>query len=113
MSRILRLFRIGRAQPETIKMPDGPDEHVRLTNPWHAVSVVPCKHACDPAKSLSNKRFLSSDGPPRLPLEGCTAHRCTCRYRHHADRRAPAQLTNARGGTGAAHPHRRTEDVTP
>jgi hypothetical protein len=36
---------------------------------------------------MSRVRFLSSEAPA-LPLAGCDARACTCRYRHHEDRRS-------------------------
>jgi hypothetical protein len=69
-----------------------PDAKVRtarhhfISNPWHAVSVVPSEGACAKARGLSRRRFLSNDAPP-LPLESCDARICRCHYRHHEDRR--------------------------
>jgi hypothetical protein len=57
-----------------------------VTNPWHAVSIVPNPQACGKARALARVRFLSKDAP-LLPLEGCNARTCACRYRHHEDRR--------------------------
>ena len=37
---------------------------------------------------LETRRFLVSE-VPRLPLGGCTAEACRCRYVHYADRRGP------------------------
>jgi hypothetical protein len=82
---IKSLFRPRNAAPP-------PDVKVRtarhhfISNPWHAVSVVPSEGACSKARSLSRVRFLSSDAPP-LPLESCDARTCRCHYRHHEDRR--------------------------
>ncbi len=57
-----------------------------VTNPWHSVSIVPNPRACGKARGLVRVRFLSKDAP-LLPLEGCDARTCACRYRHHEDRR--------------------------
>jgi hypothetical protein len=43
---------------------------IRITNPWHAVSVVCGRHGCPPAQRLAQERFLSGQAP-KLPL----AHR--------------------------------------
>jgi hypothetical protein len=40
-----------------------------------------------PPLFLETARFLSGEAPP-LPLPGCTAPRCLCRYAHYEDRRA-------------------------
>lgn len=61
-------------------------EH-RVVNPYHAVSVAPGSDCCAVARDLLGRRFLSKEAPS-LPLSGCTAERCTCRYQHHADRRS-------------------------
>lgn len=59
----------------------------RISNPWHAVSVVTGEWPCDAALDLRGKRVLSADAP-RLPLADCGRPAdCACHYRHHADRR--------------------------
>jgi hypothetical protein len=60
--------------------------HHWVTNPWHAVSIVPTAQSCAKARGLLRVRFLSKDAP-HLPLEGCDARVCDCHYRHHDDRR--------------------------
>jgi len=55
-------------------------------NPFHAVSVVPGKNACAAAHRFTGRRFLSRQAP-KLPLPTCDAAICTCRYKHHKDRR--------------------------
>jgi hypothetical protein len=64
-----------------------PVENHRVSNPYHAVSIVTCLHPCDTAKKAIGQRFLSKQAP-RLPLPGCDAERCECKFRHHGDRRA-------------------------
>lgn len=64
-------------------------EHVSshtVSNPYHAVSIMPGQRACKAVQKSMESRFLSSEAPG-LPLKGCDAARCTCRYQHHADRR--------------------------
>lgn len=53
---------------------------------WHAVGIVTRPSACAAAQSCKGKRFLSSRAP-RLPLTGCDAAECGCKYRHYEDRR--------------------------
>ena len=53
---------------------------------WHAVSIVVRSTACAAAQVCKGKRFLSAQAP-RLPLPGCDAAQCGCKYRHHEDRR--------------------------
>ena len=55
-------------------------------HPYHCVSIHSPKDACEPAKQLIGKRFLSREAPP-LPLANCAATSCPCRYVHHEDRR--------------------------
>lgn len=55
-------------------------------NPYHCVSIRYRENACQAAKKLTGKRFLSKDAPA-LPLFGCDAATCFCRYAHYSDRR--------------------------
>ncbi len=61
---------------------------IRISNPWHAVSVQCGSQGCLAAKQTTGVRYLSAQAP-RLPLADC-AHpaACRCVYRHHDDRRA-------------------------
>jgi hypothetical protein len=68
----------------------------RVANPYHAVSIQPGPAACGPARRLRDRRFLSAEAPA-LPLEGCDEGRCTCRYRHHDDRRQDPRRASDRG----------------
>ena len=64
-----------------------PERTQRISNPWHAVTVVTGPWACGAAQELRGQRLLSADAP-RLPLRDCSQPAaCTCHYRHHADRR--------------------------
>ena len=54
---------------------------------FHAVSIKPGPDACAAAYRFTGQRFLSAHAP-RLPLPTCDAAQCTCRFRHHKDRRA-------------------------
>ena len=64
-------------------------EQRRVTNPYHAVTVVPGLECCQAARVLQGHRFLSTEAPA-LPLKGCDRSSCGCRYNHHNDRRARA-----------------------
>ena len=57
------------------------------TSKFHAVSVQSASSACEAAKSIEGKRFLSS-AAPRIPLPECDVRECKCRFIHHADRRS-------------------------
>jgi hypothetical protein len=54
---------------------------------FHAVSIKPGDNACAAAHRFTGQRFLAAHAP-RLPLPTCDASRCSCRYKHHKDRRA-------------------------
>jgi hypothetical protein len=56
-------------------------------DPFHAVSIIPGEHACAVAYRSTGQRFLSPQAP-KLPLPTCDAFHCTCRFKHHKDRRA-------------------------
>ena len=56
-------------------------------NRWPSVEIIAPASACSAASACRQKRFLSSEAP-RLPLSGCDAAVCKCKYRHFEDRRA-------------------------
>jgi hypothetical protein len=62
----------------------------QLSQPkFHAVEIVSPGACCQAARQAREVRFLSSEGPPALPLAACDIpSACRCRYRHHEDRRA-------------------------
>ena len=53
---------------------------------FHAVSLQFSGNACDAAKNMHGRRFLSG-AAPRIPLLNCDASECQCRFVHHKDRR--------------------------
>ena len=83
-----KLFKSLFASPAHAPAPPRPRtaRHHVVSNPWHAVSVVPSPSSCAKARGLIRQRFLSKEAP-HLPLEGCDARVCDCHYRHHQDRR--------------------------
>lgn len=62
-------------------------QHIEIRNPWKAVEVISELRGCAASKQLKGKRFLC-DEAPTLPLPGCTAANCNCRYKHFSDRRS-------------------------
>ena len=56
------------------------------STPYHAVSIKFAPNACEAAKAMAGKRFLSA-AAPKLPLPECNVLDCKCRFIHHADRR--------------------------
>jgi len=69
---------------EAPKVPKAPK--AQPTGAYHAVSINHRKDACAAAIQLNGKRFLSREAPS-LPLSGCHAAACRCKYDHHEDRR--------------------------
>ena len=70
---------------------------IEPTPRYHAVEIVSGPEACEPSKKLRETRFLSSESPPVLPVSGCDRpERCTCRYRHHSDRRHDQRRSGGR-----------------
>jgi hypothetical protein len=75
------------------------EEAKSIRSPYKSVSIVCTSDACEAAKALAEKRLISSVAP-LVPLSGCTASTCACKYAHYddrrrdrGDRRAPAAST--------------------
>jgi len=80
-----------------------PQRSQRISNPWHAVSVVDPEGLCKAARGLRERRYLSPDAPP-LPLAGCDRPEgCRCRYAHHSDRRTGKRRARDNGFPARAH----------
>lgn len=75
---------------------------------WHAVTIIGPGTMCEAAQACKGKRFLSPEAP-RLPLKGCDAGECHCRYRHFADRRAGPRRAEERGAVPARAPSNRRD----
>ena len=60
---------------------------------FHSVSISLSKNACAAAEDLSGQRFLATTAP-MLPLPGCDADECACRFEHHEDRRSGKDRRN-------------------
>lgn len=56
-------------------------------NKYHAVAIARNSVACAAAAQLVGRRYLSKEAP-LLPVTGCMAKPCRCRYVHYADRRS-------------------------
>lgn len=54
---------------------------------YRAASILANRCACDAVKIVEGKRYLAVQAP-KLPLQDCSADRCTCRYVRHEDRRS-------------------------
>ncbi|MGH8136044.1 MAG: hypothetical protein ACRER4_06825 [Steroidobacteraceae bacterium] len=62
-------------------------EHRRVVNPYHSVSISTDPKCCQEVHAIEERRFLAVEAP-QLPLPGCGAAQCNCRYVHHDDRRS-------------------------
>lgn len=104
----LLLRRRGQNAREDVPGPPAGQEKTA----YHAVSIRFSENACDAAREMSGRRFLSS-AAPRLPLPNCDATECRCRFVHHddrrsgKDRRSPFAAGRLGGGTGSFQQERR------
>lgn len=79
----------GAAKPRRALSPKTPQAPA---NPYRASSIIFDENACEAVKAIGDKRFLDADRDiPVLPVTGCTAAKCTCRYAHHDDRRESSE----------------------
>jgi len=61
--------------------------NLKSTANYQSVTIEPQgMDACEAAQNAEGQVFLAS-AAPTLPLEGCTADKCDCRYVYHQDRR--------------------------
>jgi len=60
---------------------------------YRGVTIESSKNACSAAADLSGRRFLATAAPP-LPLPGCDAAECNCRFVQHQDRRQGSDRRN-------------------
>lgn len=59
----------------------------RVVNPYHAVLITHDAASCKQVRQYEGQRILAS-AAPRLPVPGCDAPACRCRYIHCEDRRS-------------------------
>ncbi len=106
---VMRILR-GNPKPAETSSPKLADK----SSPYHAVSLKYSSNACDAAKAMTGRRFLSS-AAPRLPLPECDALECRCQFAHHSDRRSgrdrrsPFSPASGGSGTGTFKVERRQE----
>lgn len=77
---------------------------------YRAVELRTHGPACRAARALAGKRVLIAEAPP-LPLPNCAQSRCSCYYKHHADRRRDEPRRRADvgvSGTFYSGPERRS-----
>ena len=100
IAALIAVFVMLRSSPQTTSSTQGRGKKTKsIRSPYKSVSIVCASGACEAAKALGEKRLLSSTAP-LVPLSGCTASTCACKYAHYddrrsdsGDRRAPAALT--------------------
>lgn len=79
---------------------------------FHAVAIKYSENACDAAKAMTGRRFLST-AAPRLPLPECDFLDCRCKFAHYddrrngGDRRSPFSPGGPTGATGTFQQERR------
>lgn len=88
------LLIVRRQKPSGNRRPPVPrTKPGKQDSAFHAVSIVYASNACDTAKSMEGRRFLSS-AAPKLPLPDCDVLECKCRFAHHKDRRKNTDRRN-------------------
>ena len=99
----------------TNRVPAPGDDNPALDDPYRAVSIAFGAEACEAVQSIGSKRFLVGE-TPRVPLPACTASTCSCKYKHHddrrdsdAERRHPAAMTTQMYGTDGKAERREKE----
>ena len=84
----------------------------KIQGEYHALAIKYSENACDAAKAMTGRRFLSN-AASRLPLPECDFLECRCQFAHHDDRRAgrdrrsPFDPAGATDGTGSYEKERR------
>jgi hypothetical protein len=53
---------------------------------FRSVGIDAAVNCCQQAKNAAGQRYLIKQAP-RLPISGCSAGECNCKYIHFADRR--------------------------
>jgi hypothetical protein len=106
------VIRIRRNDSEQRASKPSPAKVSEATSAFHAVSLKYSSNACDAAKAMTGRRFLSG-AAPQIPLPGCDASECRCGFAHHSDRRSgndrrsPFNPATYGGGTGTFKVERR------
>ena len=105
VSKLLgKLFR-SKGSKKSLSRSGGADAS---TTRWRSVKIAPGLICCDQAAKTADQVFLSSESPT-LPLEGCTAKQCSCRYIHLDDRRSGGDRRIELGDLGAFLPVNQVE----
>jgi hypothetical protein len=65
---------------------------------WRSVAIIGAATGCAAVQTCKGKRYLCREAP-LLPLEGCDAAVCDCKYRHFEDRRGAPRRAEEKGMT--------------
>lgn len=76
----------GSQSKKTPQRPVATATAISSHSQFHAVSIKFSGNACEAARAMQGKRFLSS-AAPRIPLPECNVLECKCRFVHFKDRR--------------------------
>jgi len=87
----LVMTRVTGSESAPTKTPPAPVAKPRRS--FHAVEIVAGDDCCELVRRYPGKRYLSAEAPA-VPLKGCDATECMCRYIHHADRRKRQRRTS-------------------
>ena len=91
------LWFVRRSSKSSNVSPDEGRKVAAVSNSkFHAVSIRFGSNACQAARKLEGRRYLSS-AAPKLPLSECDTTGCQCRFKHHTDRRSGDDRRNAWG----------------
>lgn len=81
----------------------------RVPNPYPGASIGPRKGGCPEVLAIEHRRFLAWEAPD-IPISGCSAKACHCRYVCYPDRRAEAGDRRSRfNGLGLPNAYDRRE----
>lgn len=84
---LLLLFFVLTRKKESVKI------EADINRPYHAITIHPCKNACDCAKRIEGKRVLSSEFVT-MKLKECARPNCDCTFEHFDDRRTGLDRRN-------------------
>lgn len=100
---VLFFFVRKKASQDNVRPDERRDPAATGSTRFHAVSIKVGPNACEAAREMQGRRFLSS-AAPRIPLPDCDVMECKCRFAHHEDRRKGDDRRNPWGqgfGTGS------------
>ena len=103
-------FRRLESGKDTSPEPKRPVSTASKNTEFHAVSIRFANSACDAAKAMKGRRFLSGVAPS-IPLSECDVLECKCRFVHYDDRRTGEDRRNPYSGSigGGTGEHEREQ----